>query len=59
MMSMGETRAETACLEKSAPRVLGRKLEHRATLPQRGGGVLVVFAHFFLLFLYNLYLYIY
>ena len=41
--------------KKFHQRERGRKLKHRATRSQRGEGALVVFAHFFLLFLYNTY----
>ena len=44
--------------EKCCPHERGRKLEHRAALSQRdGSAVVVVVAHFFLLFLYNTYVY--
>ena len=47
----------TACLSSAAKltrRQRGRKLEHRVARSQRGTSAVVVFAHFFLLFLYNL-----
>ena len=46
-------RGEKIC----SPRQRGRKLEHRAARSQRGEGAVVVFVHFFLLFLYNTYVY--
>ena len=49
----GKTHAETARWKKYDPRERSRKLEHRPTRPQRDGSVVVVFAHFFLLCIYN------
>ena len=43
--------------KKWGPRKRGRKLDHHAARFKRGGSAVVVFAHFFLIFLYNYYVY--
>ena len=48
-----ETRTEIARQEKCSPRKRNRKSEHRAARSQHEESAVVVFAQFFLLFLYN------
>ena len=43
--------------KRCSPRQRGRKLEHRAARSQKGEGAVVIFIHFFLLFLYNTYVF--
>ena len=49
--------ASVARREKCSPRERRRKLERRAAPSQCGGSAVINFVHFFLLFLYNTYVY--